>query len=57
MLGEISDTTNFEIDSIDRAYWHHWSGGNLFNMRGEGKGSGGFTIEFRKDFYRMIILI
>jgi len=30
-----------------RAYWHHWSGGNLFNMRGEGKGSGGFTIEFR----------
>jgi len=30
-----------------RARWNHWSGGNLFNMRGEGGGEGGFTVEFR----------
>ena len=30
-----------------RATWHHWSGGNLFNMRGEGGGDGGFTVTFR----------
>ena len=30
-----------------RAHWHHWSGGNLFNMRGAGGGSGGYTVTFR----------
>ena len=30
-----------------RATWHHWSGGNLFNMRGEGGGDGGYTVTFR----------
>ena len=30
-----------------RATWHHWSGGNLFNMRGEGGGSGGYSLTFR----------
>ena len=26
--------------------WHHWSGGSLFNKRGEGKGSGGYSVTF-----------
>ena len=30
-----------------RATWHHWSGGNLFNMRGQGEGEGGYTVTFR----------
>ena len=30
-----------------RATWHHWSGGNLFNMRGAGQGEGGYTLTFR----------
>ena len=30
-----------------RSSWHHWSGGRLFNMRGEGQGSGGYSIIFR----------
>ena len=30
-----------------RATWHHWSGGRLFNMRGQGGGSGGYSIIFR----------
>ena len=30
-----------------RAVWHKWSGGRLFNMRGEGGGSGGDNIVFR----------
>ena len=30
-----------------RATWHHWAGGRLFNMRGEGQGSGGYSIIFR----------
>ena len=30
-----------------RAKWHHWSGGNLFNMRGEGGGDGGYTLTIR----------
>ena len=30
-----------------RAKWHHWSGGNLFNMRGAGQGEGGYTLTFR----------
>ena len=33
--------------STCRAHWHHWSGGNLFNMRGEGQGEGGYTVTFR----------
>ena len=30
-----------------RAHWHHWAGGNLFNMRGSGGGSGGYSLTFR----------
>ncbi len=30
-----------------RAGWHRWSGGRLFNMRGEGKGEGGDGVIFR----------
>jgi len=30
-----------------RATWHHWSGGRLFNMRGEGGGEGGRQLTFR----------
>jgi hypothetical protein len=30
-----------------RAKWHHWSGGRVFNMRGEGRGAGGAGIVFR----------
>ena len=30
-----------------RAHANRWSGGALFNMRGEGEGSGGFNVTFR----------
>ena len=30
-----------------RAKWHHWSGGRVFNMRGEGKGPAGAGVVFR----------
>ena len=30
-----------------RAKWHHWSGGRVFNMRGEGDGPGGSGVIFR----------
>ncbi len=30
-----------------RAKWHHWSGGRVFNMRGEGKGAAGAGVIFR----------
>ena len=30
-----------------RAKWHHWSGGRVFNMRGEGCGAGGAGVIFR----------
>ena len=30
-----------------RAKWHHWAGGRLFNMRGEGGGAGGSRLVFR----------
>lgn len=30
-----------------RSGWHRWSGGRLFNMRGEGLGSGGEGVVFR----------
>jgi hypothetical protein len=30
-----------------RAKWHHWSGGRVFNMRGEGKGAAGRGVIFR----------
>lgn len=30
-----------------RAKWHHWTGGRVFNMRGEGKGAGGAGVIFR----------
>ncbi len=30
-----------------RAMWHHWSGGRVFNMRGEGGGDGGAGVIFR----------
>ena len=30
-----------------RAHWHHWKGGCLFNMRGNGRGEGGYSLTFR----------
>jgi hypothetical protein len=30
-----------------RAKWHHWSGGRVFNMRGESDGPGGSGVIFR----------
>lgn len=30
-----------------RASWHHWSGGRVFNMRGEGEGATGAGVIFR----------
>lgn len=30
-----------------RAKWHHWSGGRVFNMRGEGGGDAGAGVVFR----------
>ncbi len=30
-----------------RAKWHHWSGGRVFNMRGEGEGKAGAGVIFR----------
>lgn len=30
-----------------RAKWHHWSGGRVFNMRGEGTGAAGANVVFR----------
>ncbi len=30
-----------------RAKWHHWTGGRVFNMRGEGEGDAGAGIIFR----------
>jgi hypothetical protein len=30
-----------------RAKWHHWSGGRVFNMRGESEGDGGSGVIFR----------
>ena len=30
-----------------RAKWHHWSGGRVFNMRGEGGGTAGIGVIFR----------
>lgn len=30
-----------------RAHWHHWAGGRVFNMRGEGGGDCGAGVEFR----------
>jgi hypothetical protein len=30
-----------------RAAWHHWTGGRVFNMRGEGKGGAGAGVVFR----------
>jgi hypothetical protein len=30
-----------------RAKWHHWSGGRVFNMRGESDGPGGASVIFR----------
>lgn len=30
-----------------RARWHHWSGGRVFNMRGEGGGAAGSGVVFR----------
>ncbi len=30
-----------------RAKWHHWTGGRVFNLRGEGEGAGGGGVIFR----------
>jgi hypothetical protein len=42
---------NLVIEDCDiiyaRAYWHYWSGGRLFNMRGLGSGAGGSNLTFR----------
>jgi len=49
-VGSISNTALVIEDCTvvyARAKWHHWSGGRLFNMRGEGKGSGGDNVIFR----------
>ncbi len=37
-----------ECDVIySRAQWHHWTGGRVFNMRGESEGAGGAGVVFR----------
>ena len=45
------NTHELEIEDCtvvySRAHWHHWSGGAIFNMRGQGKGEGGYGIIFR----------
>ena len=41
----------FVVEDCDviyaRAKWHHWSGGRVFNMRGEGGGAAGAGVIFR----------
>ena len=38
-----------------RAHWHHWSGGCLFNMRGNGHGEGGYSLTFRNSAANRLI--
>ena len=48
---ETLNTHELEVEDCtviySRASWHHWSGGNIFNMRGEGAGDGGYSLIFR----------
>lgn len=49
-LPNLSDRTLFIEDCeviYSRAGWNKWSGGRVFNMRGEGKGDCGSGVEFR----------
>jgi len=39
-----------------RAKWHHWSGGRVFNMRGEGAGSAGAGVIFRNLTFENLTL-
>lgn len=49
-VGGISNP-NLVVEDCDvvyaRASWNNWSGGRLFNMRGEGSGTGGSNVVFR----------
>ena len=49
-LPQLTDRT-LVVEDCDviysRATWHHWGGGRVFNMRGEGKGDCGAGVVFR----------
>jgi hypothetical protein len=49
-LPQLTDRT-LVVEDCDviyaRAKWHHWSGGRVFNMRGEGGGKAGAGVIFR----------
>jgi hypothetical protein len=49
-LPQLSDRT-LVVEDCDviyaRAMWHHWAGGRVFNMRGEGAGACGAGVIFR----------
>ena len=49
-LPQLADRT-LVVEDCDviyaRAKWHHWSGGRVFNMRGEGGGAAGAGVIFR----------
>ncbi len=49
-LPQLTDRT-LMVEDCDviyaRAKWHHWSGGRVFNMRGEGGGAAGAGVIFR----------
>jgi hypothetical protein len=49
-LPQLTDR-NLVVEDCDvvysRAKWHHWSGGRVFNMRGEGGGAAGGGVIFR----------
>ncbi|MGV3755516.1 MAG: endo-polygalacturonase [Verrucomicrobiota bacterium] len=49
-LPQLTDRTLIVEDCdviYSRAKWHHWSGGRVFNMRGEGGGPAGAGVIFR----------
>ena len=49
-LPQLTDRTLIVEDCdviYSRAKWHHWSGGRVFNMRGEGGGAAGAGVVFR----------
>lgn len=49
-LPQLTDRTLVVEDChviYSRASWHHWGGGRVFNMRGEGKGDCGAGVVFR----------
>lgn len=53
VLSSVPQLTNrtLAVEDCDviysRAKWHHWSGGRVFNMRGENNGPGGGGVVFR----------